>query len=88
MTATEFKFALSKRKVPKGIVVFKVTNKGKIAHDFKIKGKKTKMLRPGKTATLTVKFRKKGRFAYICTVPGHARARHEGQVRVAWPRSR
>ena len=69
----EFKFALSRRSVPTGTtVVFKVVNRGKITHDFKIAGKKTKNLNPGKSATLTVKFAKKGRYAYRCTIPGHA----------------
>ena len=73
VTATEFKFALSRRSVPTGTtVVFKVTNKGKIQHDFKIAGKKTKLLNPGKSTTLKVVFRKKGKFGYICTVKGHA----------------
>ena len=48
--ATEFKFALSKTSAPKGTVNFKVTNKGKVDHDFKINGKKTKLLAPGKSA--------------------------------------
>jgi nitrite reductase (NO-forming) len=69
----EFKFALSRRSVPTGTtVVFKVVNRGKITHDFKIHGKRTKNLNPGKSATLTVKFAKKGRYAYLCTIPGHA----------------
>jgi uncharacterized cupredoxin-like copper-binding protein len=73
VTATEFKFALSKRTVPKGTtVIFKVTNKGKIEHDFKVAGKKTKLLKPGQSATLKVVFKKKGKFGYICTVKGHA----------------
>ena len=73
VTAKEFSFKLSKRKVPKGPVVFTVVNKGKISHDFKIGGKKTKTLNPGQKATLRVVFKKKGRFAYVCTLPGHAR---------------
>jgi nitrite reductase (NO-forming) len=69
----EFTFALSRRSVPTGTtVVFKVVNRGKITHDFKIHGKRTKNLNPGKSATLTVKFAKKGRYAYLCTIPGHA----------------
>jgi uncharacterized cupredoxin-like copper-binding protein len=72
VTATEFKFALSKRSVPKGTtVIFKITNKGKIEHDFKIAGKKTRLLKPGQSTTLKVVFRKKGKFGYICTVKGH-----------------
>jgi len=76
---TEFRFALSRRSVPAGTtVVFKVVNRGKISHDFKIAGKKTKILGPGKSATLTVKFAKKGRYAYRCTIPGHAAAGMKG----------
>ena len=36
------------------------------------------MLQPGKSARLTVTFRKKGRFPYLCTVPGHAAAGMKG----------
>ena len=73
VNASEFKFAFSRRSVPTGTtVVFKVTNKGKIEHDFKIAGKKTKLLAPGKSTTLRVVFRKKGKFGYLCTVKGHA----------------
>lgn len=72
VTATEFKFKLSRRTVPIGTVVFKVVNRGKIGHDFKIAGKKTPLIKAGKSATLKVVFKKKGKFAYLCTVPGHA----------------
>jgi uncharacterized cupredoxin-like copper-binding protein len=71
VTATEFKFKLSKTSVPHGTVTFTVTNKGKIPHDFKIGGKKTALLKPGKSAKLTVTL-KKGKLPYVCTVAGHA----------------
>ena len=77
VVATEFKFALSKRSVNSGVVVFTVKNKGKILHDFKIAGKKTPLIKPGKSATLRVTM-KKGRFQYICTVTGHARLGMKG----------
>lgn len=80
--ATEFKFALSKTSVPVGTVVFKVENKGKIGHDFKINGKVTKIIAPGKTATLKVVFKKKGKYAYLCTIPGHARLGMKGTLGV------
>jgi uncharacterized cupredoxin-like copper-binding protein len=54
-------------------VVFHVVNAGKIPHDFKIAGKKTPVLAPGKSANLAVTFTKKGSFTYLCTVTGHAR---------------
>jgi plastocyanin len=84
VTMSEWKFKLSKRTVPAGsTVVFKVTNKGKIPHDFKIAGKKTKLLNPGKTQSITVKFgKKKGSFKYVCTVTGHARLGMQGKFGV------
>lgn len=79
--ATDFKFALSKRSVNAGVVVFTVKNKGKILHDFKIAGKKTPLIKPGKSAVLRVAM-KKGRFQYICTVTGHARLGMKGAFAV------
>jgi uncharacterized cupredoxin-like copper-binding protein len=79
---TEFRFKLSKAKVRRGIVIFKVVNRGAIVHDFKIRGKKTKLLAPGKAATLRVVFTKVGRYAYVCTVTGHAAAGMKGRLRV------
>lgn len=69
---SEFKFTLSKKAIVKGTAVFKVTNKGMIAHDFKIAGKKTAALKTGKSQTLRVVFKKAGRYTYLCTLPGHA----------------
>jgi len=84
VTATEFKFALSRRSLAKpATVIFKITNKGKIAHDFKINGKKTLQIKPGKTATLKVVFKRKGKFAFLCTLPGHAANGMKGTFSVA-----
>jgi mono/diheme cytochrome c family protein len=83
--ASEFKFALTKKRIPAGsTVIFTVINKGKIAHDFKIAGKKTKTLKPGQKTTLTVKFpkKKKAAVSYICTLPGHAAAGMKGKLGV------
>jgi cytochrome c6 len=82
VTATEFKFKLSKTKLPIGTVIFTVVNKGQVAHDFKIAGKKTPKIAPGKSTKLTVKFKKSGKFAYICTLPGHASAGMKGKLAV------
>ena len=79
VTASEFKFKLSKLSYPVGTtVVFKVKNKGKIGHNFKIDGKKTPLIQPGTTTRLVVTFKKKGRYPYSCTVPGHASAGMKG----------
>ncbi len=71
VAATEYKFTLSRHSAPHGVVVFKVTNKGRLKHDFKIAGKKTPLLRHGQAATLKVTLTK-GRHKYICTVKNHA----------------
>ena len=65
VTATDSTFTLSKRSGPTGRVIFTVTNKGKLAHDFKIAGNKTPLLSPGHSATLRVTFSKKGRYPYL-----------------------
>ena len=84
VAASEFKFVFSKRSIPAaGTVIFTVVNKGKISHDFKIGGKVTPNLLPGKSATLTVKFTKKGHYPYLCTIPGHAAAGMKGVFAVA-----
>lgn len=83
VVAKEWSFALSKRSVPVGsTVAFKVTNKGKIGHNFVIAGKKTKLLNPGQSQTITVKFAKKGKFKYLCSVTGHARLGMQGSFGV------
>jgi uncharacterized cupredoxin-like copper-binding protein len=76
---TPFAFKLSTKTLAKpGKVIFEVKNVGKLAHDFKIAGKKTALLQPGKTAKLTVAFKTKGKYSYKCTVPGHAAAGMKG----------
>ncbi len=79
---TEFKYALSRLTVPKGAVTFKVVNRGKLSHDFKIAGKKTKSLPSGKAAALNVTFARAGKYAFLCTLPGHASAGMKGVITV------
>ncbi len=82
VTATEFKFKLSTSTAAKpGAVTFTVVNKGKLAHDFKIAGKKTPLINPGKSAKLTVTL-KAGKYPYLCTVAGHAAAGMKGTFTV------
>jgi uncharacterized cupredoxin-like copper-binding protein len=81
VTASEFKFELSKTTLPHGSVVFSVVNKGKLAHNFSINGKTTSLVQPGKSTKLTVTL-KAGTFVYLCTVPGHAGAGMKGALTV------
>jgi uncharacterized cupredoxin-like copper-binding protein len=89
-----FAFTLSTKTVKTGTVTFKVTNKGTIAHTFKVcssskggsanscAGAVTPTINPGKSATLSVKFAKAGTYEYLCTVPGHAAAGMKGDLKV------
>jgi len=93
---SELAFKLSKlSSLPVGKVTFKVTNKGKIVHDFKVcarpaattkantcTGTGTKKIQPGKSAIVTVTFKAKGKYEFLCTVPGHAGAGMKGLVGV------
>ena len=79
---SEFRFTLSKKVVPKGSVTFKVVNRGTVTHNFRIAGKKTRLIAKGKSATLTVSFPKAGKYAFLCTVRGHAAAGMKGVLTV------
>ena len=79
VTGKEFSFHLSKTSISRpGTVTFRFRNVGTMKHDFKIGGKRTPLIGPHKTATLRVSFHEKGRFRYLCTVPGHAQAGMKG----------
>jgi len=81
--SSPFVFKLSTTTVKHGTVTFAVKNTGVgLSHDFKINGKKTPLLAPGKSATLTVTFAKAGSYPYSCTVPGHAAAGMKGTLKV------
>jgi plastocyanin len=74
--AKEFHFTLSKTSIPKpGKVVFKVTNVGKEPHNFVFLSginKGTALILPGKAKSVTITFKKKGKYTYECTVGEHA----------------
>jgi outer membrane protein assembly factor BamB len=75
----EFFFRLSSKSLAKpGKVTFVFKNVGHVVHDFKINGKVTPLIQPGRTARLVVTFKKKGKYTYLCTVPGHAQAGMKG----------
>jgi uncharacterized cupredoxin-like copper-binding protein len=75
----EFFFRLSTKSVAKPEkVTFVFKNVGHVRHDFRINGRQTPLTTPGRTARLVVTFKKKGKYAYRCTVPGHAQAGMRG----------
>ena len=79
----EYSFKLSTKSIGRtGTVTFNFRNVGHTLHDFKINGKRTPLVRAGKSSRLVVSFRKKGRYSYECTVPGHAALGMKGVITV------
>jgi outer membrane protein assembly factor BamB len=83
VSGKEFRFKLSSKSASKpGTVTFSFRNAGTVLHDFRINGKQTRLVQPGHTASLVVRFKKKGTYRYLCTVPGHAAAGMKGTFTV------
>ena len=59
---------------------FALSTAAEASHDFKIAGKKTRLLSTGARATLTVTLVKGRRYPYVCTVPGHTALGMKGTV--------
>jgi uncharacterized cupredoxin-like copper-binding protein len=78
----KFFFKLSATSAPHGTIPFKFKNAGHVAHAFKIAGKQTPTIEPGKTTTLVVKLTRPGKYPFNCTVPGHAQAGMRGVFKV------
>jgi glucose/arabinose dehydrogenase len=81
--ARDFSFALSRRSVPAGTTVrFVVRNRGGAVHDFVVRGRRTRLLRPGQRQTISVRFPRRGSYRFLCSVPGHARLGMKGAFAV------
>jgi plastocyanin len=79
----EFFFRLSSKSLAKpGKVTFVFKNIGHVEHDLRIAGKQKPLIQPGKTVKLVVTFKKKGKYPYLCTVPGDAEAGMKGTFTV------
>ena len=81
VTATDFRFALSRKTVPHGRVKFVIRNASPAQHDFAIAGHKSKTIGIDQTTTLIVTL-KRGRYPYRCTVDSHAELGMKGVLRV------
>ena len=75
--AVDLKFIVPLKHAPHGKIQFSIVNKGAVPHNFKIAGKKTPLISPGQTKVLKLTL-KKGKYSYLCTVPGHAAAGMKG----------
>jgi uncharacterized cupredoxin-like copper-binding protein len=90
VTATDLKFTPNQltAKVGQPIKVV-LENKGVIEHDISFQGKlvggadqKSAMAKPGQTVTLEFTPTAKGKFEFVCTVPGHKEAGMKGTITV------
>ena len=80
--ASDFRFKGIPLRTTVGTHMFRVRNTGRATHDLRIAGKRTRLLTSGQMQTLRVTLRK-GRYAYICTVEGHAALGMKGVLRVS-----
>lgn len=79
---SEFKFNPQTLRVTEGEVVrFKVTNNGKMPHEFELRALGVEALIPqGKSVTLTVRPLKAGVYNLVCDIPGHMEAGMQGEL--------
>jgi plastocyanin len=84
VSMTDYRFKLSVRTVHTGTVVFTAINKGEVPHNFKVQrlNAVTRLVQAGERATLRVRFRKPGRYYYLCTVDNHVLFGMSGYLRV------
>src|SRR5262249_42740684 len=78
VTAKDYSLALSTKTTDVTKVAFSVSNSGKHDHNFQIAGKKTSVLKPGKSAKLTVTLSKAGSYSYSSTVDDDAKKGMKG----------
>jgi uncharacterized cupredoxin-like copper-binding protein len=75
VTESEFTITLPSKGLSAGTYTFKVSNKGKFAHDLVVDGpgvqdKTSAIVAPGSTGDLTVTLQK-GSYEFYCSVDGH-----------------
>jgi uncharacterized cupredoxin-like copper-binding protein len=82
VTAVDFRFVKMPKTVAAGTHTFTLVNKGSAMHDLKLAGKKTKILAKGQRGSFTVALKRGKRYAFLCTVPGHAALGMKGTLTV------
>ena len=90
----EFHFIVSPSTAKRGVIVFKITNKGALPHTFSLcsarnkplanscSGRTSGQISPGQSGTLRVIVLLKGTYEYLCTLPGHAAGGMKGLLKV------
>jgi glucose/arabinose dehydrogenase len=82
VTLGDFEIRLSTGTVPPGRVAFRVLNRGNVAHDFDVDGKRTKPLAHGQRQTLTVDLANVGTYRFLSDLPGQAQLGMTGRLEV------
>ena len=79
---SEFKITVSKKTIGKGVTTFKVTNKG--AHQPRLQDRRQEdaHAEDGQDRDAEGRSLKTGKYAFLCTVPGHAAAGMKGTLTV------
>jgi plastocyanin len=84
VVTTEYRFALSRKTVPAGTVVFLIVNKGQLPHNMAFNGpviyKKAPLVDPGSSYRFKVVFKKAGTYHFVCSP--HFKLGMASQIRV------
>lgn len=84
----EFRISVYRRSVRRGVIRFNVRNFGEDAHNLVLRGprgfrsRRTGDIRAGRTARLTVRLSRPGRYRLLCTKGGHHRLGMTAALRV------
>lgn len=66
---TDGKIFVSPKRVARAVTIwFRVVNKGKTKHDFRVSGLKTKPLGPGQVDHIVLSFEDRGEYPYRCVI--------------------
>jgi uncharacterized cupredoxin-like copper-binding protein len=81
----EGRLVVSPKRVERAMTIwFRVVNKGKQKHDFRVSGLKTKPLGPGQVGHIVMSFEDRGDYAYRCVLNCNPRVMR-GRVAVYSP---
>jgi glucose/arabinose dehydrogenase len=84
---TEARTILSSAVAPVGAVRFTVRNEGRTPQSFTVTDAGTRVLRPGESQTLTVRFARRGTYRIVCTLLGSTRLTRTSTITVGARRS-
>jgi plastocyanin len=84
VVTTEYRFALSRKTVPVGTVVFVIVNKGQLSHNMAFNGpliyRRAPLVDPGSSYRFKVVFKRAGIYHFVCSP--HFKLGMASQIRV------